>query len=254
MTEAHTLPFTSVNLIEFKRVEVSIAYYAKNESVTNINVIFGKKKYVATLDRPWFPLSWLNMCVSADTVSGNVRLIVQGQVVDERVLENIKNIPVWQDGAFLTLGTNNNKGTEYPGMVSNINIFSSCLSIERMIAMTEGGSDLCGAPGDYLSWEEADWKVEGQAVLKMVKLLEDNFPCRRESKVTMYEAEFQKASSCMSHCEKIGNGRSPPIRTQQEWNWLTEEKEAISPEGGTRHYSWLAAEERSEEGVWKLGG
>ena len=50
------------------------------------------------------------------------------------------------------------------GHVTNINIFSSALSVERMEALTEAGGAECGAPGDYVSWEEEeDWSLRSTA-------------------------------------------------------------------------------------------
>ena len=47
-------------------------------------------------------------------------------------------------------------------MVSQLNMFSFPLSTARMVALTKAGGEECGAPGDYVSWEEEDWKVHSQ--------------------------------------------------------------------------------------------
>ena len=48
---------------------------------------------------------------------------------------------------------------EFTGRVSRLNIFNSALSIERMVAQTTAGGEECGAPGDLVNWEEAEWTL-----------------------------------------------------------------------------------------------
>ena len=63
-------------------------------------------------------------------------------------------------------------------------MFSSALSLERMVAWTTAGGEECGAPGDYLSWEEAEWTLHSAA--RMLKVEASEGPCRRESKIHVY--------------------------------------------------------------------
>ena len=59
---------------------------------------------------------------------------------------------------------------EYTGQVSSLNMFSSALSLERMVGMTTAGGEECGAPGDYLSWEEAEWTLHSAARMLEVRV------------------------------------------------------------------------------------
>ena len=184
-------------------------------------------------------------------------LVVNGQVLEEGVYEKAK--PTFaekgypqrhgfrMESGFIFFSASNL--AEYVGMVSNINIFSSALPTERLVAIT--GGEECGAPGDYRSWEEADWQIHSKARFVMVDTLEDFFPCKRESKVTTYSADFMSAASCMNHCQKIGGGRGPAIGTKEEWEWLFGQFKAISPNSMKNAFMWLAAQEWAEEGVWK---
>ena len=74
-------------------------------------------------------------------------------------------------------------------------------------------------------------------------------PCRRESKLTVYTADFEYHSDCMEHCQKLGQGRSPPVRTQEEWMFQWKELNAITPELWRLNYLWLAATDEKEEVV-----
>ena len=64
-----------------------------------------------------------------------------------------------------------------------MNIFSSALSVERMVRITEPGGEECGAPGDYLSWEEAEWILYSAARNYTV---DSDVLCRVYSKFHVY--------------------------------------------------------------------
>ena len=102
--------------------------------------------------------------------------------------------------------------------VANLNVFNSSLSVERMIGLTTAGEGECGSPGDLVSWEEAEWTLHSQAKLIEVDR-EWEGPCRRESQVQVFTADFKKHTDCMWHCQKIskGQGRAPPVITEEEW-------------------------------------
>ena len=234
---------------------IAIDQHHKN---TKVHVFVGGF-FSTFIDYIWFPLSWLHLCISKESGSGKVVLVVNGQVLVEEIYETAKS-PVSserptiteQDSFRIDLGFTSMSHTvkfEHLGMVSNLNIFSSVLPTERMIAIT--GGEECGAPGDYRSWEEADWQLHSKARFMMVDVLEDFFPCKKESKVTTYSALFKSASSCMNHCQKIGGGRGPTIGTLEEWEWVFEQYRTITPNIIPYPYFWLAAQDSGKEGVWK---
>ena len=118
-------------------------------------------------------------------------------------------------------------------MVSQVNMYSSPLTTASMVALTISEEE-CNAPGDVISWEGATWKLSSKARIQMVEEFEG--PCRRGSSLDV----FQPSSShkdCMEHCQKLGQGRSPPVRTLKEWDWLRNELNTSSQ--GTRRYSPL---------------
>ena len=78
-----------------------------------------------------------------------------------------------------------------------------------MVALTQAGGEECGAPGDYVSWEDEDWKLTSQARMEMVEELEG--PCRRESEVTVYTADFQYHSAATNPGKHSGCTLTTPL-------------------------------------------
>merc|ERR1712052_53091 len=95
------------------------------------------------------------------------------------------------DNISLVLGFDTYNELEFTGRVSELNIFNSALSVERMIGQTTAGGEECGAPGDLVNWEEAEWTLHSQA--KVIEVdREWEGPCRRESQVRVFTADFKE--------------------------------------------------------------
>ena len=261
MVEAWTTDFEMAALIELNREDGkmwAVVNLFSGNTYTEFKVRLGLVNYIAHSERVWFPLSWSRVCLSLDTVTGNVRLVVNGEVLKDMVHKEALKEDEWRP-AKLDMVLGYSPKSEFTGMISQLNMFSSPLSTARMVALTEAGGEECGAPGDYFSWEEEDWKLTSQARVEMVGELEA--PCRKESEVTVYTAEFLhhsaatnpgKPSGCMEHCKKLGKGRSPPVRTFEEWDWLRREVRALTiDDPSVVGKLWLAATDDEVEGEWR---
>ena len=168
-TEAWITAFSSAYLFtlygkdstQWGNVNMGVAF-----TYTQYQVYLGHVYTGVTTTSLWFPLTWTRVCVSLDTVSGSVILVINGQVLEEKVhqeglLEDL-NRP---SNLTITLGSSVDGwgfGHEDTGQFSDLNIFSSPLSTARMVAMTTAGSQECGAPGDFISWEEEVWTLHSQ--------------------------------------------------------------------------------------------
>ena len=147
--------------------------------------------------------------------------------------------------------------------ISNVNVFSSSLSVERMEEWTTAGEEECGAPGDHVSWDETEvgaalteWSIN-YGPYKVIEVdREWDGPCRRESKVHAFFHEDQKVPymtrglwgfdyhrDCMLHCQKIGAGRSPPLDTEEEWQNFKTEVNLIAKLRYKVNHMWLSATE-----------
>ena len=106
-----------------------------------------------------FPEQWLRSCFSVETVTGQIKWVVDGQVVEdkifqevnERVYDEMKEVKGkvqlgqawWPGGGW---SSSNNK-------VSALNIFSSALSLKEMQKMTSESIEDCGKEGDFFAWK-----------------------------------------------------------------------------------------------------
>ena len=131
--------------------------------------------------------------------------------------------------------------------VTNLNIFSSTLSKEKMKTMTRGGD--CMEKGDYLAWGDMEWTLHGQArkeTTEKEKIYEE------EPLVDIYNTPFPDGmDSCMRHCQKVGS-RVPSVVTYEDWNKLqTFLKKMFFDKGLYTMEMWLPITDRETEGVWK---
>ena len=129
----------------------------------------GSKSVVGKIP-PLFPNQWIKSCLSINTTSGFITWVVEGVVILNTTSDELSNstsrpkdlskklvLGAKSFGGFW--GASNSK-------VTNVNIFSYPLSVERMKRMTEEGS--CVEKGDYLAWEDMEWVLHGRARIETV--------------------------------------------------------------------------------------
>ena len=140
-------------------------------------------------------------CLSLDSIASKVRLVVDRQVLGEGEYRREED-EYRPANLSLQLGYNLYPA-EYPVKITDLNVFSSSLSVERMVGLTRSGNEECGTPGDLVSWEEAEWTLHSQAkVIEVDKEWEGS--CRRESQVQVFALDMAHwYDDCMRHCEKI---------------------------------------------------
>ena len=252
MTEAWTTRFTAAEMFSLMWVDGRIWGYVNlfaGKTSTDFEVMLGPVNLLTKLEELFFTLQWIRACLSVDSVASKVMLVVDGQLVGEEKYrrEEDKYRPA---NISLLLGfyPNYPDPAEYTGRVSELNIFKSSLSLERMMDLTRAGGVECGAPGDLVSWEEAEWTLHSQAKVIVVDM-EWEGPCRRESQVQVFTADFTYHKDCMRHCQKIFDGRSPSVTTREEWKSFTQEFDLITRyRSGVLNYLWLSATEGDVDG------
>lgn len=216
------------------------------DHTTEFTISVNQEKFeVSKFLPPLFPHTWVRSCVSMD-VESTVRLVVDGHLLEERRLGEAAAERPHNTSIVLGWATEkNNPPVEYTGRRSNLNIFSSALSLEKMVMVTRAGREECEEPGDYLSWEKAEWTLHSKA--KILELERFEGPCREESRVQVFPfKDWHWQHQCMDHCQKLGSGKSPPVGTLQEWQALVREVQAITPDNNTTllpPWVWLSATE-----------
>ena len=202
----------------------------------------------------FFPQSWVRACISLDTKTGIARIVVDGKVLEDAAHPKLKNLANKMLTNF-TMKVGNNAGIN--AIFSNLNMFSQPPSLERMVAMTTSGNSECGAQGDFLNWDEAEWSLSDKwasgawadwvLVINSSKVEELDWisgPCWRETRIRVYQIDnAHDQKYCMNHCKKIANGRSPSVVTEEDWKWLIKEVESISTRNQDHCHLWLAATE-----------
>ena len=103
---------------------------------------------------PIVPHSWYHVCMGLDTVSGLLRIVVNGvEVVNEEknYFRNSADVKPKSVAGKLLVFKEHHIGVylNNRGMFTNMNIFGSMMSIDAMIQRTSGGES-CFDPGDYL--------------------------------------------------------------------------------------------------------
>ena len=114
---------------------------------------------------PIVPHSWYHVCLGLDTVSGFLRIVVNGIKVVNEEREEFRNTAAWRPGSLegkILIFKQYISGfwLQYRGKFTNMNIFSSMIPLEDMISMTSG-KDNCSHVGDYLSWDDMEWSMSG---------------------------------------------------------------------------------------------
>ena len=133
-------------------------------SIDNLFKIYfnrSKSKQVDNKISPLFPNQWTRSCMAINTSSGLIHWVVEGTLVMTTTSEEVKrsNTRPKDLSKKLILGARSNSGVWLApsSKVTNLNIFSSALSIEKMKRMT--GDESCLVEGDYLAWGDMEWTL-----------------------------------------------------------------------------------------------
>ena len=200
---------------------------------------------------PVFPYQWVKSCMAVDAQSGFLQWVVDGTLVENFTVPQIKDtankptdlagkivLGVWQNSASKRWISRSNQ-------VTNLNIFSTALTIAEMQQNTEGGS--CKSEGDYLAWEDMQWELHGEAVTETVDV--DQL-CLGKPFLNLYPAQFSSVESCHHFCENLGS-RPPILVTLQQWTHVQKVLEGLFSYGGRKQLKiWLSLDDKDTEGKW----
>ena len=219
-------------------------------SFLKIFYLQGSSEQVNGMIPPLFPSQWTRSCMAINTTSGLIHWVVEGTHVLTTTSEEVKNSKSRPRDLSrkLVLGARSYAGVwkASSSKVTNLNIFSSPLSIEEMKSMTKGAN--CPQEGDYLAWKDMEWIFHGKAGMETVNQEE---PCKGEPFVNVYHTKFPDMNACMHHCQNLGT-RVPSVTTLQDWTTLQRSlKMQLYDKGLNTIELWLPIEDRKSEGEWK---
>ena len=105
---------------------------------------------------PIVPHSWYHLCMGLDTESGLLRIVFNGVEVVNEEKDYFKNTTEWKpksvNGKILQFKGKMGLGWyQHRATFSNLNIFSTMMSVNSMVERSSGG-DSCSSPGDYLRY------------------------------------------------------------------------------------------------------
>ena len=134
---------------DYENLSETMKMYFENPETSNVE----NKRYTGTII-PIVPNSWYHICMGLDTVSGELRIVVNGKVLVHEEKEYFRNTNSWlptslKNKLLVFKGYWTGFWYQYQSTFSNMNIFSSMMSLEDMIKRTVGGVS-CYSPGDYL--------------------------------------------------------------------------------------------------------
>ena len=104
----------------------------------------------------YFAQSWIRACMSLDTTTGMVRIVVDGKVLEDALHPKIKFFVDKMPTNF-TIRVGN--AAAINAIFANIDMFLEPPSLDKMVAMTTSGGEGCGARGDFLNWDKAEWTL-----------------------------------------------------------------------------------------------
>ena len=193
---------------------------------------------------PVFAHQWVRSCLSFDSELGRFQWVVDGILVENDTIAGFENKPTnltgmivlgaWQDGA-------SKKWKSWTSnQVTNLNIFSTALTVEKMQQNTKMGE--CSEKGDYLSWGEMQWNLKEPA---RIEITDEKDVCTKHPSINFYPADFPTMESCRHFCGYFGS-RSPPLVNQQQWTGLQKDLEGLR----RPKKIWLAIDDRDAEGAW----
>ena len=240
------------NILDNNRDQLLAPHLHHGDIESRLNIWFGRRntKVLTGKVPSWFPNEWARSCIAVNTTSGLIHWVVEGTLVVANKFEDVKN-PKHRPRDLskkLLLGVRSYGGSWYASAlkVTNLDIYSSPLPIEKMKRITNGGS--CGEEGDYLAWGDMEWILHGQA---RIEIIEREETCEEKPLIDLYYTSFPGMDSCMHHCQNMGT-RVPSVASLNEWTKLqTFLQKKLFDKGLYTMQIWLPITDRKTEDDWK---
>ena len=212
---------------------------------------------IASVDTsiPLLPLQWiwLHSCVAISCDKNQLLAVVNGVKVLNTQFEQKENTPcpTRLDGT-LVLQKFFGAGfwCQNQGRVTNVNVFSGLMSEEKMVSRT-AGEDCGKQEGDFLSWTNSSWSLQGVSRWTDVSVEE---LCREFSSIQLFSTQrVTKPDDCRYLCHRMhGRGRMASVETQENLGKLQVRLGTFLPQlnrdGSNAIIVWLPISK--QKGLW----
>ena len=161
-----------------------------------------------------FPYMWTKACASFDLDLDLVRVVVDGSTISDTRFPGIKDTkPANLTGMYFGQKDGGGSAIISAYKFTNLQVYSSSMSIDQMVAWTTSGASCGSMDGDYLSWNNMNWTLTGGAKVQSIFRGEYCYP-DQDTHVFPPAAEF--ISEAVQLCDKL-NGRMPSVLTEEEY-------------------------------------
>ena len=188
------------------------------------------------------PHAWSHACTTIHRSSGQVAVVINGQMVHNFTLnkEFLENSPSdLQKNLILGVSQYEWKGTtgeswQSEASVANINIFSGPHTVSTMVELTSHGS--C-TEGDFLSWSRSSWNTAGSVIT-----IESEELCLRFYFPNLYllPSIFKSHPDCLNVCPRLHPGGRVPLTTnRKESEQLSQQYRNMSHDYARKNSDWI---------------
>ena len=196
-----------------------------------------------------FPNQWVRSCMAINAETGFLQWVVDGVLVENATVDQLKDIenkPTDLSGRIV-LGAwyDNHTGmwtSWLSNRVTNLNVFSTVLSVEEMQKMTE--DENCGSEGDYLAWRDMQWSLKDRYGIARIESMVDAAEVCKSHPPISYYGTGVSWESCMRFCQKL-ESRSPSLVNLEEVETLRRDLKGL----GVTNEVWLALHGAQEKWI-----
>jgi hypothetical protein len=203
------------------------------------------------------PHQWARPCVALDFATGMLRVVVDSLVLTDQVYPALKEQAGGRPSGLTGMYFGYYGRDLSIHKFTDLQVYSSLLSTERMVELTRAGSDQCGqSRGDYLAWEDMQWTLTGGAAWETV--FQDE-PCAPVSELQLYPRVTDLLVDAVHHCGKV-SGRIQPVTSVEEFRAFEEKVASVAfdrlqtKEFFPDYYEvgiWTAITDQETEGEWR---
>ena len=201
---------------------------------------------------PFLRWNWLHVCVALACRENRISTAVNGVEinVEKTFPEGTVCLKSLMAGNLVLGKVVLRRGTwnEANGMVTNLNIYSGTMTPAEMVVRTSGGEGCAKQDGDYLSWSDASWRLEG--ITKWTEVSEADL-CRQYSDIQTFTTQVvERPSDCRQLCSKVHKkARIPSVQTPELVDKLGEHMQMVEDLSGSYLFIvWLSMSK--ENGLW----